>query len=119
MQIMGESSEEGVEKGLGWIRGKVKKLPKKICHRLPHMGWNNVIKLKDAEILKNVHQETKFYFLHSYYFETEAIEEVLAKTSYNFEFNSIINDQNIYGIQFHPEKSHSGGYSILKNFSEI
>lgn len=122
MQMLARSSEEGVEKGLGWIDGVVKKFdPSKLSEKepLPHMGWNNMILKKESRLLKNLPQEPRFYFLHSYYFECENPNDVLSTAKYGEEFACVINYRNIYGIQCHPEKSHSNGIQILKNFGEL
>jgi glutamine amidotransferase len=119
MQIMGQSSEEGSMEGLGWIPGKVRKLPKEKCLKLPHMGWNLAKLKKKHKLFSNMEDESRFYFLHSYFFDLDKQENILTETSYNFNFASSIYDKNIYGIQFHPEKSHKAGYQLLKNFAEL
>ena len=115
LQMLGNSSEEGKLEGLGYIPAKVKKF--NISFPLPHMGWNNIIKIKDNKLLKNL-DKAKFYFLHSYYFETDE-KYVLAKAKYEITFDCIVNKDNIYGIQCHPEKSHHFGIQLLKNFGEL
>jgi glutamine amidotransferase len=121
MQMMAESSEEGTERGLGWIpSGVVRKLPEKSLSsppKLPHMGWNS-ISGSESIILKHVDQNKGFYFLHSYYFQCEP-QFVLAKTFYGEWFASAVVNRNIFGFQFHPEKSHSNGVQIFKNFASI
>jgi glutamine amidotransferase len=119
MQIMGYSSEEGSMEGLGWIPGKIRKLPKEKCLKLPHMGWNLLKIKKNHKLFSNVEDESRFYFLHSYFFDTDNHENILSETNYNFNFASSIYNNNIYGIQFHPEKSHKAGYQLLKNFAEL
>jgi glutamine amidotransferase len=123
MQILGESSEEGNEKGFGWIKGRTRKFDASFLKTkpyIPHMGWNNVIKKKEnLPILNNIDEQRGFYFLHSYYFECENEHNVIASTNYGIEFASGINDKNIYGFQFHPEKSHRNGIEVLKNFAII
>jgi len=122
MQMLARSSEEGKEKGLGWIDGVVKKFdPLKLSPKepLPHMGWNNVIIKKESKLLKNLAIDPRFYFLHSYYFESDKEDYVLATAKYGYEFACVINSQNIFGIQCHPEKSHSNGIQLLKNFGEM
>ena len=118
MQIMGNSSEEGKMRGLGWIPGVVKKLPSQ-CIRQPHMGWNLIKIKKNNKLLSNLEVNSRFYFLHSFYFDTFDKTNILSETDYNFNFASSIQNDNIYGIQFHPEKSHNAGYQLLKNFAKL
>ncbi len=116
MQILASSSEEGNETGLGWVPGIVKKFRNSKL-RLPHMGWNELIIENTNLITKEIHNGSKFYFLHSFYFETALKENTVSMTHYNHNFTSIINKDNIFGVQFHPEKSHDNGIKILKNFA--
>lgn len=123
MQMMAESSEEGSLKGLGWVPGHVKKLriPPSAAERfpLPHMGWNN-LQLKTADpLFVDLDKDPRFYFLHSYYFETSNPENVIATAEYGEQFSCIVKNKNVYGIQCHPEKSHHSGVSILKNFASL
>lgn len=120
MQILGDSSEEGILPGLGYIKGKVKKIEESLLNhkpKLPHLGWNSVQKTRENSLLKDIDEEFGFYFLHTYYFECENDSDILATTHYGKSFASAINHENVYGIQFHPEKSHNNGVTILKNFS--
>ena len=120
MQIMAKSSEEGKEKGLGWFEESyVRKFDEKnILHKpkFPHMGWNSIKIMNENKILNNINAERGFYFLHSYFFDCIK-ENILTTTSYGHEFPSAINKKNIFGFQFHPEKSHKNGEILLKNFS--
>ena len=116
MQIMASQSEEGVMPGLNWIKGKVLKLDKNII--LPHMGWNRAKPLLRSDLFKNI-EDPEFYFLHSYYYETEDEKHVLAVSEYGKFFTSAICNKNIFGTQFHPEKSHKNGIKILENFLKI
>ncbi|MFA7184989.1 MAG: imidazole glycerol phosphate synthase subunit HisH, partial [Victivallales bacterium] len=122
MQVLAESSEEGHEKGLGWIRGTVKKIDssqfKQRTH-LPHMGWNDIRPVKECGLFKGINDDARFYFLHSYYFSCADKDDVLAVTEYGSEFACAVNSKNIYGVQFHPEKSHRYGIQLLKNFTEL
>ena len=118
MQLMANESDEGELKGLGWIEGKVKKLSSnKKIEILPHMGWNYV-EIEKNNLFKGI-EDPNFYFLHSYFFDPDSQNVVLGKTSYGEKFASIVNKENIFGIQFHPEKSHDNGICILKNFAEL
>ncbi|TGK48574.1 imidazole glycerol phosphate synthase subunit HisH [Leptospira bouyouniensis] len=123
MQILADSSEEGQKRGLGWIKGKVKKfnfLNLETKPMIPQIGWNEVlIKKQNCNLLKNLDTNPHFYFLHSYYFECENQANVIAATDYGFEFCSAVNHENIYGTQFHPEKSHHNGIQLLKNFATL
>lgn len=122
MQIMAKSSDEGKMSGLGWIDGNVilfdaETIP--YATRLPHMGWNSINPHTDNKILKNLSSNSRFYFLHSYYFTCEKEENILTTTEYGISFSSAVCNENIYGIQFHPEKSHSSGIQLLKNFADL
>ncbi len=120
MQIMAMSSDEGTKKGLGWIDADVKKIDiKNNNFRLPHMGWNNIIINKNDDILKNLDNNSTFYFLHSYYFNCTNENNVVAFSNYGSNFPSIVRQENIIGIQCHPEKSHEFGEQILKNFFDL
>jgi glutamine amidotransferase len=122
MQILAAGSDEGKEKGLDWIHGYVRKLDAskiKCKTRLPHMGWNDVHRRKESPLFQGMKDRNEFYFLHSYYFDCEDDSSVLATADYGSEFAAIINHENIFGIQCHPEKSHEFGISILRNFAEL
>ena len=116
MQIMASQSEEGVLSGLNWIEGKVLKLDKDII--LPHMGWNNVKLSNKSDLFNNI-ENFEFYFLHSYYYKTEDDKHILSMSKYGNPFTSAIYKGNIFGTQFHPEKSHKNGIKILENFVKI
>jgi glutamine amidotransferase len=120
MQILANSSEEGVLPGLGWINGTVKKFdPSLIKHktRLPHMGWNTINPTKPVKLLDKLNEDARFYFLHSYYFHCHNTDNEIALTEYGLPFSSAVRSNNIYGVQFHPEKSHENGIQLLYNFS--
>ena len=120
MQILSSGSDEGVLPGLGWIPGKVKKIDKSKLitkPKLPHLGWNSIEIQKANLILNGVDVNEGFYFIHSYYFECEFEVDILTKTHYGVDFASAVNRENIFGTQFHPEKSHSNGICLLENFA--
>lgn len=119
MQIMAQSSEEGVLPGLGWIKGSIRKIDREtLTHKpyLPHMGWNDIHIKRDNPLLKDIDIQRGFYFLHSYHFAAAGEENVLATTRYGAELACVVNRENVYGVQFHPEKSHTNGLQIFKNF---
>ena len=122
MQMLADSSEEGVLPGLGWIGGKVKKIDlSNLNHRLPlpHMGWNCMTQVMNDPLFNELEQNARFYFLHSYYFECKVPENILANVDYGSKFSCMVSDKNIYGIQCHPEKSHQNGIILLKNFADL
>lgn len=120
MQIMAKKSEEGVLDGLSWIDAEVKNMNHlNDTIYLPHMGWNNIEFLKDNPLNKNLNSNPNFYFLHSYYLNCTDHEAILATSFYGKDFTCSVNNENIFGVQFHPEKSHSSGLQLLKNFSEL
>lgn len=121
MQILADFSEEGTEKGLSWISGNVRhfdvsRIPFKT--KVPHMGWNE-IKPNGSALFNEIPSGSRFYFVHSYYFETADNTNSIATSNYGFEFTAAVSKENIYGVQFHPEKSHSNGLKLLKNFARI
>jgi len=122
MQMMAQRSEEGIEDGLGWIDADVKKFDEASFTQqthLPHMGWNDVTPLKQGGLFAGLETDARFYFLHSYYFAPRNADDVLAVTDYFGKYASGVGHKNIFGVQFHPEKSHQWGIQLLKNFSEL
>jgi glutamine amidotransferase len=122
MQLMADSSEEGKGIGLGWIKGKVSRIKSSQSGlRLPHMGWNSIsIKDNSLLLLKNIDPIMGFYFLHSYRFVPQDLSSIMATTEYGDSLVcGISNHENIFGVQFHPEKSHNNGVQLFKNFSDI
>lgn len=120
MQILAKKSEEGSLPGLGWINGEVKKIDKTLLTskpKIPHLGWNSVKVAKMNKLFQEIDEDQGFYFMHSYYFECAEQEDILSTTAYGKPFASSVNHKNIYGVQFHPEKSHHNGVNLLKNFA--
>ena len=119
MQTFAEVSEEGRLSGLEWISGSVKKFEKNYKNRLPHMGWNSIKKVQKNILFDDIDDGEYFYFCHSYYFNCVDNNHIITETNFGSNFASSINYNNIYGIQFHPEKSHDNGIKVLKNFAKL
>lgn len=121
MQMLADGSDEGDAPGLGWVPGRVRKLSaagRGHATGLPHMGWNDVRPVQPSELFHGLDGDARFYFLHSFYFEPATTESTLAVTEYGQEFTSAISAGHVYGVQFHPEKSHHHGSRLLQNFAE-
>ena len=117
MQLLADTSEEnGFHQGFGWINGIIKKLPSTNI-KMPHMGWNRVKVINQNSIIKP--EENDYYFVHSYYFDCLNKKDIVAETKYGINFASIINKENVYGCQFHPEKSSTQGLKIIKDFLSL
>lgn len=117
MQLLYECSEEnGGYQGLGLIKGTVKQIPNNV--KVPHMGWNKLFFNREAEILKYVNEEDYVYFVHSYYVDSMN-EEIVAFSNYGVKIPAIVKQDNIFGMQFHPEKSSETGLNLLKAFKEL
>jgi len=122
MQMLASTSDEGQEKGLGWIDGSVKRMqPIELSAKLPlpHMGWNDVEPVAGNSLFKGLETGARFYFLHSYHLQCDRSADIGASTIYGIEFSCAVRKRNIYGVQFHPEKSHQFGSRLLKNFAEL
>lgn len=122
MQMMGNSSDEGKLEGLKWIDASIKKFDEtKIQQvtRLPHMGWNDVNPVISNPLFEGLEKDALFYFLHSYFFECKNTDDILAISEYGGQFTCAANHENVYGIQFHPEKSHHYGETLLHNFAKL
>ncbi len=123
MQLLFSESEEGGKiKGLDIIKGRVKKFKEKKGLKIPHMGWNVVkskVKSQKSKILNGVEKDSYMYFVHSYYVEPKDKDVILCRTDYGGNFTSGIQKDNIYGFQFHPEKSQSCGLKIVENFVKL
>lgn len=119
LQILFEKSEEGNAKGLGIFKGKVKRFREESGIKIPHIGWNNIkfkIQNSKSKIMEDIENNSFFYFDHSYYGEPEDKDIVAATTDYGISFGSMLHRDNIYAVQFHPERSQSLGLKLLKNF---
>jgi len=120
MQLMLQSSEEGNMPGLGWVEGEVRRLrpPPDSGLKVPHMGWNTVTVTRENELFP-AEDDQRFYFVHSYYADCAQPDVVVATSQHGSPFTAALKKDNIYGVQFHPEKSHRFGMAILRNFLAI
>jgi glutamine amidotransferase len=121
MQILANSSEEGHVDGLGWVPGRVRSfhsVEKASGLPLPHMGWNDVQLTHESALFKGLELDAKFYFLHSFFFDVADAAHTSAKAFYGLDFSCAVSNGNVFGVQFHPEKSHHCGAQLLKNFAE-
>ena len=119
MQLFTQSSEEGTLLGLGWIKAVTRRFPKTSKLKVPHMGWNIVSPVRESPISKNLPDEIRFYFVHSFYVQVENEEDSILKAHYGINFDAAIQHGNIFGAQFHPEKSHKFGRQFLTNFANL
>lgn len=122
MQMLAHGSDEGQLAGLGWIGGRVKRFesrPSAAALPVPHMGWNDVRPVTQSRLFDQLDRDARFYFLHSYYFVCDRDEDRLAVASYGEDFACAAHAGNIFGVQFHPEKSHHFGARLLQNFAEM
>jgi glutamine amidotransferase len=122
MQMLARRSDEGALPGLGWIAGAVRGLGSLMTDQklpLPHMGWNDVRVVSGGGLFDQLDAEARFYFLHSYYFDCDRPDDAAAVSSYGREFACAVHAANIYGVQFHPEKSHRWGTRVLQNFASL
>ena len=122
MQIMGKNSDEGSMEGLGWFDASSKRFDEtkiKQVTTLPHMGWNDVSPVRINKLFEGLENESLFYFLHSYFFKCNNNSDILATSEYGELFACSVQKENIYGIQFHPEKSHNNGKILLNNFAKL
>ncbi len=121
MQLMAKFSEEGNVNGFGWINATVVRFQVQdtLKFKIPHMGWNQIEIKKESSLMKGLTNQSEFYFVHSYHVKTDDKTVVLNETTYETNFVSAFERENIFGVQYHPEKSHDSGKLLLNNFLEI
>ena len=122
MQILASASDEGQSAGLGWIPGRVRSFasdPASAALPLPHMGWNDVAPAPGGALFAGLESDARFYFLHSFFFDSADPAHVAARATYGCNFGCAVKAGNVHGVQFHPEKSHHFGALLLKNFAEL
>ena len=121
MQLMAKKSEEGNTNGLGWFDAIVKRfsINNKLIYKVPQMGWNTITTKKESLLMNNIPNNSEFYFIHSYYVDCRNEKDILNITKYESNFVSAIQKNNIFGVQYHPEKSHGFGKQMFKNFLEL
>ena len=121
MELMAKRSEEGDSEGLGWLDAEAVRfrVSDKNRYKVPHMGWNTAPANRESILLKGIGRDAEFYFAHSYYLDVADRDCVVSETDYESRFVSMIERENLFGVQYHPEKSHEAGDLVLKNFVEI
>jgi glutamine amidotransferase len=121
MQLMSKKSEEGNVEGLGWLDADVVrfKVKDKLKYKIPHIGWNRILISKESKLMKNIPDLSEFYFVHSYHLSTNDKRDELNATEFEYRFVSAIEKENIFGVQYHPEKSHDVGELLLENFINL
>ena len=121
MELMGMTSEEGGTPGLQWLDAEAVRFKISVAarHKVPHMGWNCIQIKKSSALMKGVEDLSEFYFAHSYHLKITDRSDLLNETEYGISFPSAVERNNIFGVQYHPEKSHRAGVQVLKNFIEM
>ncbi|MEO8680292.1 MAG: imidazole glycerol phosphate synthase subunit HisH [Vicinamibacterales bacterium] len=121
MQLLSEGSEEGVLSGLGLVKGRCLRFPVSADPqlRVPHMGWNVLSPRRESLLLNGLGRDARFYFVHSYHLACHEAADVLATAQYGVEFTAMVQRDNVWGAQFHPEKSHKYGMALLRNFASL
>ena len=119
MQLLTNGSDEGVLPGLGWIPGRTRRFPKAEGIKVPHMGWNVASPGAESPLTRGVGSSPRYYFVHSYFVQVDDPAHSLMRARHGVEFDAAVARTNIFGVQFHPEKSHRFGMAILKNFAEL
>jgi glutamine amidotransferase len=120
MQLLSRRSDEGILEGLGWIDAETVgfSFPSETGgFKIPHMGWNKINVYREGELFTDLQSSSKFYFVHSFHVRCAVESNILTTTHYGIEFVSSLNNGNVYGVQFHPEKSHRYGMKLLRNFA--
>lgn len=121
LQLMARHSQEGDVDGLGWIEGEVVRFRPSdtLKFKVPHVGWNQVSIRKESALMKGIPNSSEFYFVHSYHFMADAAEDILNEAVYEHTFTAAIERDNVFGVQYHPEKSHDIGERLLGNFANL
>lgn len=119
MQLLTRSSDEGKLPGLGWIPAITSRFPAQPGLKVPHMGWNMVARTRENPLTLNLPHDARFYFVHSYYVRVDNDKDSILKADYGIRFDAAVQHENIFGAQFHPEKSHKFGMHILANFARL
>lgn len=119
MQLLTRGSEEGELPGFGWVAAAAHRFPASQKIKVPHMGWNVVAPSNTCSLIRDLPEESRFYFVHSYYVKVDNSENSILKATHGVTFDAAIHHKNIYGAQFHPEKSHKFGMRILDNFARL
>ena len=121
MELMAQASEEGRAQGLGWLSGSVKRFrplePKR--YKVPFIGWSSVRQVRASRLFQGVDEEHEYYFLHSYYLDLRDRDCTVADADHENRFPAAIESENIFGVQFHPERSHEAGIQVLRNFLAV
>lgn len=119
MQLLTRSSEEGRISGLGWIPAETRRFPSSNGLKVPHMGWNAVTRACQSALTEGLAPDARYYFVHSFFVQVDHDEDSVLKTHYGLTFDAAIAHGNIFGAQFHPEKSHRFGMHLLSNFARL
>jgi glutamine amidotransferase len=122
LQLLGQGSQEGTLPGLGWLDATACRFDFGDGQEqpiIPHMGWNTIVIERDDPLLSGLPQDARFYFVHSFHMVARRQEQVLASTVHGYPFPSVMRNENIWGVQFHPEKSHRFGMKVLENFLAV
>lgn len=119
MQLLTRSSEEGSLAGLGWIQADTLRFPATPGLRVPHMGWNALTVVRDSPLTRDLPADSRYYFVHSYYVRVDDPADAVARSHHGMAFDAVVAHGNLYGAQFHPEKSHRFGMAFLGNFAKL